>query len=64
MKCKTEAGWDLTLTLIRPLGCACKGAHCLAAFCLSKRESGQGLSLASVEDNRGERDRTSEGETR
>lgn len=54
--------WDLTLALIRPLGCACKGAQCLVALCFSKRESGEGLSLASVEHNGGERDSSSEGE--
>lgn len=49
-----RAEWDLTLALIRPLGCACKGAHCLPALCFSKRESGKGLSLSSVEHKRGE----------
>lgn len=49
-----RAEWDLTLALIRPLGCACKGAHCLPALCFSKRESGEGLSLSSVEHKRGE----------
>lgn len=43
-----RAAWDLTQTLIRPLGCVCKIAHCLPTLWFSsKRESGQRPRLSS-----------------